>query len=215
MVPPQRWASGTYTKLNGDREELGADNVLDLLAAGDAGEVDVAGLYKTLGALRGLENLLGKAVPSIGHGESGRPETVLGLDDLITTELDAVYKGVVLVVWDGDRGGDLAEEGNNGLAGVAADDGDGKLLGVGLAGDLGDKGLGANDVEGGDTEQALGVEDTLGLEDLGRDGDGRVDGVGDDEDESLGGDLGRNLDQALDDAGVDVEEVIAGHAGLA
>lgn len=83
------------------------------------------------------------------------------------------------------------------------------------AGDLGDEGLGADDVEGGDTEEALGVEDTLGLKDLGGDGDGGVDGVGDDEDEGLGGDIGDDLDEALDDTGVDVEEIITGHSWLA
>jgi hypothetical protein len=57
---------------------------------------------------------------------------------------------------------------------VAADNGD--LL-VGRVGglDLGDEARSADDVEGGDTEQALGVVDTLGLEDLGNNGDGRVD----------------------------------------
>ena len=154
-------------------------------------------------------------VTGIRHGEGGRAETVLGLDNLVTAELDAVDQGVVLVIRDGDSRGDLAEERDNGLARVAANDGDGQLLGVGLAGDLGDEGLGADDVQRGDTEEALGVEDALSLEDLGRDGDGRVDGVGNDEDEGIGSDLGGNLDEALDDAGVDVEEIVTGHTGLA
>jgi hypothetical protein len=41
--------------------------------------------------------------------------------------------------------------------------------------DLGDEARGTDDVEGGDTEEALGVVDTLGLEDLGGDGNGGVD----------------------------------------
>ena len=154
-------------------------------------------------------------VTSIGHGESSRAETILGLDNLVTAKLDAVDKSVVLVGGDLDGGGDLAEERDNGLSGVPTNDGNGKLLGVGLASDLGDKGLGTDDVEGGDTKEALGVEDTLGLEDLGRDGDSRVDGVRDDEDESLGGNLGSDFDQALDDSSVDIEEIVTGHARLA
>lgn len=207
--------TGTYAELHRDGEEVNASLLSNLLTTGDTGEVDVAGLDKALGALGGLEELLSEAVTGISHGEGGRAETLLGLDDLITTELDAVDKSIVLVVRDGDGGSDLAEERNDGLARVATDDGDNELLGVALASDLGDEGLGTDNIEGGDAEEALGVEDTLGLEDLGGDGDGRVDGVGDNEDEGLGGDLGGNLDQTLDDTGVDVEEIIAGHARLA
>jgi hypothetical protein len=57
---------------------------------------------------------------------------------------------------------------------VATDDGDLLTSGVGLL-DLGDEAGGTDDVKGGDTEQALGVVDTLGLVDLGDDGDGGVD----------------------------------------
>ena len=98
---------------------------------------------------------------------------------------------------------------------MATDDRDGELLGLSLASDASDEGLGADDVEGGDAEQALGVEDVLGLEHLGGDGDGRVDGVGDDQDEGLGGNLGGSLDQALDNASIDIEEIVTGHARLA
>lgn len=144
-------------------------------------------------------------VTGVRHGESGRAEAILGLDNLVTAKLDAVDERIVLLIGDRDGGSDLAEERDDGLARVATDDGDGQLVGVALAGDLGNEGLGADDVEGSDTKEALGVEDALGLENLGRDGDGRVDGVGDDQDKGLRGDLGGDLDQALDDAGVDVE----------
>jgi hypothetical protein len=71
----------------------------------------------------------------------------------------------------------LGEEGNDGSAGVATDDGD--VLGGGVVVlDLGDEAGSADNVEGGDTEEALGVVDALGLEDLGGDGDGGVDLVG-------------------------------------
>lgn len=98
---------------------------------------------------------------------------------------------------------------------MATDDGDGELRAGLLAGDLGDEGLGTDDVEGGDTEELLGVKDALGLEDLGGDRDRRVDGVGNDKDESLGSHVGGDLNQALDNACVDVEKVVTGHTGLA
>lgn len=202
-------------KLNGNGEELKtADGGLDGVTTGD-GKVDKSWLNDVLLAGSSAEDLLSEAETGVGHGEGSGSGTVLGLDDLVTTELDAVDESGELVGWDGDGGLGQAEEGDDGLAGVATDDGDGGLLGVLGAGDLGDKGLGADDVEGGDTEEALGVEDTLGLQDLGGDGDGGVDGVGDDEDEGLGGDIGDDLDEALDDTGVDVEEIITGHSWLA
>lgn len=57
---------------------------------------------------------------------------------------------------------------------MATDDGDflvGRVGGL----DLGDEAGGTDDIKGGDTEEALGVVDALGLEDLGDDGDGGVD----------------------------------------
>lgn len=97
---------------------------------------------------------------------------------------------------------------------MTTDNGNGSLGGVGQTGELLSEGLGANDVQSGDTEQALGVEDASGLEDLGGNGDGRVDGVGDDQSEGLGAELGNTLDQVTDNAGIDLEEVVTGHAGL-
>jgi hypothetical protein len=152
---------------------------------------------------------------SVCHGQGRRSSTILGLDNLITTELHTLDQVGELVSRDVNSRLGLAEEGDDGLSRVATDDGDGQALGVRLAHDLGDEGLGTNDIEGGDTEQALGVKDSLGLEDLGGDRDSGVDGVGDDENVGFGGNLGDGLDEALDDAGVDVEEVITGHSGFA
>ena len=50
----------------------------------------------------------------------------------------------------------------------------------------------------------LGVKDTGLLEDLGKDGDGGVDGVGDDQDEGLGASLGDGLSKSSADTSVDV-----------
>ena len=68
----------------------------------------------------------------------------------------------------------LGKEGNNGGARVATDDGNVLVGGVGAL-VLGNKAGGADDIEGGDAEEALGVVDTLGFEDFGADGDSRVD----------------------------------------
>lgn len=108
----------------------------------------------------------------------------------------------------------LGEKGDDGDTGVTTDDGDGLISGVGLL-DLGDEAGSADDIEGGDTEEALGVVDAGLLEDLSNDGDGAVDGVGDDEDVGVRGRLSGGLGQVADDGGVGVEQVVAGHAGLA
>ena len=57
---------------------------------------------------------------------------------------------------------------------MAADNGDVLFGWVGVL-DFGDEAGGADDIEGGDTEEPLGVEDACLLEDLGEDGDGGVD----------------------------------------
>jgi hypothetical protein len=203
------------SKLDRDGEEVNANFLGNGLTARNSGEIDVARLNQTLLTLGSPQDLLGESEAGVSHGEGGGTSAILGLDDLVATELNTVDESIVLVVGDSDGGRDLAEEGHNGLARVSTDNGDGQLLRLGLASDLGHKGLGADNVKSGDTEEALGVEDVLGLENLGRDGHGGVDRVGDDEDEGLGGDLSSNLDEALDNAGVDLEQVITGHAGLA
>ena len=68
----------------------------------------------------------------------------------------------------------LGEERDDCGTGVTTNDGD-VLGGRVSALDLGDEARRADNIEGGDTEEALGVVDTLGLEDLSGDGDGGVD----------------------------------------
>lgn len=166
--------------------------------------LDEGGLDDALLALSGLEEGLGEAGTGHGHGEGGRASTILGLDDLVTTELDALDvggKGLALEVVAA-----LAEQRDDGLAGVATNDNDVLVGGVGAL-VLGDEARGADDVKGGDTEETLGVVDTGLLQDLGGDGDGAVDRVGDDEDVGLGGVLGDGLGEVADDGGVGVEQV--------
>lgn len=75
-------------ELNGDGEEVTASLLLDGVTAVDTGKVDECGLANGRFALNSLEHVLGEAEASVGHGESCRTGTVLGLDNLITTELD-------------------------------------------------------------------------------------------------------------------------------
>lgn len=130
-------------------------------------------LHHALLSLRGLQQALGEACSRHRHRQSRGPGTVLGLDDLVPAELDAVdeviegFAGEVGVVG-------LREEGHDGDAGVATDDGDGLVGGIGVL-DLGEEAGGADDVEGGDAEKAFGIIDALGLENFGADGNGRVD----------------------------------------
>lgn len=52
----------TYAKLDGDREEVGADLLSDGIASRDSREVDVARLNQALLTLDGLDDLLGETV---------------------------------------------------------------------------------------------------------------------------------------------------------
>lgn len=134
--------------------------------------IDVGWLDDTLLALGGLEQALGETGSSHGHGESGRSGTALGLDDLVTTELDALDVLVALGALEAVAG--LGEQWDDGSARVTTDDGDGLVGRVGAL-ELGDEAGGTDDVEGGDTEESLWVVDVLGLEDLGADWDSGVD----------------------------------------
>jgi hypothetical protein len=89
-------------------------------------------------------------------------------------------------------------------------DGNSSVLGVSTL-DLAQESAGSNDIESGNTEQSLGVKDTSLLEDFGKDGDGRVDGVGDDADHGLGAVFSTCLGKVTNDRGVGV---LSGEKGL-
>lgn len=92
-------------ELDGNGEELGAGRLSNGVTTLNTGEVDEAGLNKALLALGGPDDLVGEStdiscgidvnrlsklpVTGVGHGESGGSSTVLGLNDLVTTELNA------------------------------------------------------------------------------------------------------------------------------
>lgn len=145
--------------------------VLDALVLVE-GRVDESGLNNVLLALGSLQQALGEASTSHGHGERGRAGTILGLDDLVTTELHAVHIVVELLARQVVAG--LGEERDNGGTGVTSDDSDVLVGWIGST-DLRDEAGSTDDIESGHTEEAAGVVDTLGLEDLGSNGDGRVD----------------------------------------
>lgn len=186
------------------REEV---NTLVLVERG----LDKGGLNNLL-TLLGLDQRSSHAGTGLSHGESGGTSTILSLDNLITTKLDTVNKGIESLA--GDVGVTrLGDQRNNSVTRVTTDNGDSLLSGVsGL--DLRDEAGSTDDVKGGDTEKLLGVVDTLGLEDLSNNGDSGVDGVGDDENLGLRRELSNSLGEITDNGGIGVEKIITGHAGL-
>lgn len=116
----------------------------------------------------------------------------------------------------------LGEQGEDGGTRVSTNDRDGVLGRVGSVTNNGsDEGGSSDNVEVGDTEQSsmsaflwlshrarsqdlpLGVVDTSLLQGLSEDGDGRVNRVGDDEDEGLGTSVGNSLSEGGTDTSVD------------
>jgi len=144
-------------------------------------------------------------VSSIGHTQSSRSSTILGLYNLVPSKLHPRRESLQLILRHPDRGLGLAEERDNRLATVSTDDGNAKLSRGCAAGDFGGECRGADDVEGGDAKEFLGVEYFLGFEDFGNDGDSAVYGVGDDEDKGIGTVCGDAFGEVTDDAGVDLE----------
>lgn len=140
---------------------------------------------------------------TVTHREGSGTGTGLGLDDLVTTKLDPVNEGLVSLTADVFALRGLGEERDDGDTRVTTDNGDLDVLGV-LALDLTEESGSSDNVEGGDTKDPLLVKDALLLVDLGEDGDGRVDGVSDDTDESLGAVLGTGLGEVTDNRGVGV-----------
>lgn len=155
-----------------------------------------------------LEQALGEDSGGVGHRERRRAGTVLGLDDLVTTELDAVHKLVVLLAsLHLVTLGGLRDQGHNGHTRVATNDGDVGGLRV-RASNARQEGGRARGVERGHTEEALGVVHTGLLEHLSDDRHRRVDGVRDDADVSLWGDLSHDLGEVTDNRGVRLYKLI-------
>ena len=141
-----------WAKLDIGGEEL---NTLILVQrAVDEGRLDNTSL-----ALGSLQQALSKAGTGHSHGQSCRACTILGLDDFVTTKLNAVDQGVQLVASDVTVAR-LGDQGNDCDARVASNDCDVLVCGIGAL-DLGDESRCSNNIEGCDTKEALGVVDSL------------------------------------------------------
>ena len=168
-------------------------------------------LNDALLSLRGSQQALRESRTSHRHGQGSRSSTILGLHDLITTELDTVEKLSVTNEIGVRR---LREQRHDRHARVSTHDNNVLILRVGIL-DLAHEAGSTHDIESRNTEQTLGVVDSLGLEDLSDDWDGAVDWIRDDEDVGVWGRLSGCLCEVADDGGVGVEQVVAGHAWLA
>ncbi len=122
---------------------------------------------------------------SIGHRQGSASSTILSLDNLVTTVLNTVNNSAVLLALDAFAKLGLAEKGDDGDTGVAADHGDDAFLGVSSR-DTAEETRSTDDVEGCHTEEATRVEDAGFLEGRCDNGNGGVNGVGDDEDVGFG-----------------------------
>lgn len=130
-------------------------------------------LNNSLLTLRCLQQTLCESGAGHSHGEGGGASTILGLDNLITTKLNAVDKSIELISCDVGMAR-LRDQWHDGDSRVTTNHRD-VLIGGVTALDLRDESGGTDDIEGGDTKETLGVVDTLGLEDLADNGDGGVD----------------------------------------
>lgn len=194
----------------------GRREVVDALV-GVQRRLDVSAQLDALLAVHGAKDAISEDGGGVSHGEGSRSSSVLGLDNLVTTELDALdesSKGLASLVDELLALSSLRKQRDDGDTGVTTNNGNVGVGGLG-AGKAGDEGRGANDVEGGDTEEAaqrlmsvdragakwgphgsaqyrspLGIVDASLLENLCDDRNSRIDRVGNDTDASLGGNLG-------------------------
>lgn len=154
----------TYAKLNIRREEI---NALVLIQ----GALDKRRRHNPLLTLQPPQKRIGKLGTRIRHRERRRPSAILGLDDFIPAILNPMHNLAIHLTRNLLALCVLREQGDDGRARVAADDGDGYAVGV-LVEDLADEAGGADDVEGGDAEETFWVEDAGFFEGFGDDGDG-------------------------------------------
>lgn len=169
-----RNGGNTYAELNVRSEEVNA--LVSIQRA-----LDKSRCNDILLAVQATKQSVRKSSTSIRHRERSRTSAILGLHNLITTELNPMHQLLVLLTGNGLAIGRLGEERNDGGSRVTTDNSDGCLGRVGLN-ETGKEASGTDDVEGGDTKDAAGVKDTSFFEGGGDNGDGGVDGVGDDED---------------------------------
>jgi hypothetical protein len=142
------------------------------------------------------------------HGKSSRSSSILCLDNLITTELDSVGQGSNISIRElGTL--DLGQQGKDGGASMTTNHGNiDSSLESGVASGplvLIDKSVCADNIQSGNSEQSAVVVNTLLLQSLGKDWDGRVDGVGDNEEHSVRATLGASLSESLNNGRIGIE----------
>lgn len=123
------------------------------------GGLHVGALDNVLLAVQSLQQGAGETGTSVGHRQSGGTGSGLGLNDLSTGLLDAhgqLLDGVLVAL---EQGLALGEHRQDGHAGVAADHGDLHGLGIHTKG-MADEGTGTHHIQGGDSEQTLGIVNT-------------------------------------------------------
>ena len=76
-------AKKTYAQL-----DIGSEKVDSILFSNRA--QDIGRLNNSLLPIEGFKEGVGKALSGLGHGEGSRASAVLGLDDFVSTELDAL-----------------------------------------------------------------------------------------------------------------------------
>lgn len=168
---------GIQTLLLESRELAEGENLLNTVRtqANRGGEERSSGevvlnegaLNDVLLATHGSKETAGEDLASVSHGQGGRTGTVLGLDDFVTTELDAVSEGIDVSI--GELGArNLGQEGQDGGTSVTTDDSDLGVVHVELL-VLRDEGVGTNDIQSGDTEEAARIVDTCVQPPLGND----------------------------------------------
>lgn len=181
----------TYSELDVRREEVNA-----LVCEQRA--LDESGGNNTRLAVQSPQKCVGELGTRVRHGEGSASSTILCLDDLVTTKLDAVHELVVGLAGDILAKVGLGKEGNDRGSAVATNDGDNTLRRLGAL-DTGQETGSADNIKGGHTEEATRVENTGLLESGGDDRDGGVDWVGDDKDVGFGGDAANCGSKVADD----------------
>jgi hypothetical protein len=164
----------TYPQLNIAREEL------DTLLLEERA-LHVSRRNNPLLTMDSSQQAIGHLSTSKRHTERRAPCTILGLDDLIAAVLNPINQFVILLLISQQALSllGLRQQRDDSDARVTTDDGHFRGAWV-CTGDGTEETGGAHDVQGGDTEEASGVEGTSFLEYGGADRDGAVYGVGDD-----------------------------------
>jgi len=203
---------------DGEEVDIGSKLTPDLVSSIRVGvQVHVTWGNDSFLALQRLDDQTGKFVAGLSHAECRASSSVFGLDDFIATELNAMGQrfdvGFGYAAWEGWFG--LREDRKDGHAGVTTEDGNFDCRSKReVVENLGEESGGSDDVEGGYTEESLGIKGATLLQNLGDNRDCRVDGVGDHKDKCFRAPLGDTLGQCSYNACIDLEQVIASHSWL-